>query len=221
MALAAFNFERGKLSGRVSLSTLDLETTILEIPSRFTEDSANVGRVMFRARLASGQSRGSVIVRLYNDAEDGQVIRQASIAVSSACVVPITGGVTMPTVGGMRVTAELTAASAACEVDAFVDPSTGSIPSGSPFSVVAAIIGGTSTEFGPAPMDASKCQIQLADALIGSSQIIWLDSAGNPQIVSGIAAGSSPFINLIPAGGFHLAISNGTGAAEQALVNWS
>lgn len=221
MALAAFNFERGKLSGRVNLTVLDLETTILEIPSRFTSDSANVGRVMFRARLATGQTRGSVIVRLYNDAEDGQVIRQASIAVSSVCVIPITGGVTMPTVGGMRVTAELTSASVACEVDAFVDPSTGAIPSANPFSVVAAVGAGAQTEFGPAPMDCTNVQIQLADALIGNSQIIWLDSAGNPQIVSGIAAGSSPFINLIPAGGFHLAISNGTGAPEQALVNWS
>ncbi|MAH44851.1 hypothetical protein CMI37_03430 [Candidatus Pacearchaeota archaeon] len=221
MAIAAFDFERAKLSGRVSLDTLDLETTILEIPSRFTADSANVGRVMFRARLTTGQTRGSAIVRIYNDAEDGQVVRAAAIAVSSSCVVPITGGITMPTIGGMRMTAELTAASAAVEIEALVDPSTGGVPASNPFTVTSSIPNNASVEFGPAPMDCTRLQIQIPTAMIGACEIIWLDSAGAAVTTTGVAAGSDPFISLIPAGGYHLSIAQNSGAAAQPIITWS
>ncbi len=221
MSLAAFDFERAKLSGRVTLDTLDLEVAILEIPSRFTSDSANVGRVMFRARLADGHTRGSAIVRLYNDAEDGQVVRQAAIAVSSACVVPIIGGITVPTIGGMRVTAEMMNGTTSVEIDAIVDPSTGGVPRANPFSVSTAISHTARVEFGPAPMDCTRLAIQLPDAMVGACNILWLDSTGAAVVTTGIAAGSDPFISLIPAGGFHLAIEQTSGASARPIVTWS
>jgi len=223
MGLAAFNFERAKLSGRVALTDLDLETTILEIPSRFTADSTNVGRVMFRARLPAGQTRGSAIVRLYNDAEDGQIVRVAAIAVSSACIFPITGGVTMPTIGGMRVTAELTAGSAACNIDAMVDPSTGAIPGSNPFSVVAAVPDGGSAEFGPAPMDCTRVSVQMSTNMVGNAAFQWLDSTGAVALSSAVAGGQEgPFFNFIPAGGYHLSITNTSGTGpKNCMVSWS
>ena len=221
MATAAFNFERAKLSGKVSLSVIDLETTILEIPSRFTADSANVGRVMFRARVAPGQTRGSAIVRIYNDAEDGQIVRQSAIGASTACVVPIDGGITVPTVGGMRVTAEMSSGTAVI-IEALVDPSTGAIPSSNPFSVVSPIAPAGLTEFGPAPMDCTRCQVMLASALVGNCELRWLDAAGAAQVATAILGGQEgPIVELIPAGGFHLAVTNGTGGAENVMVSWS
>ena len=220
MSLAAFNFETGKLSGRVELSVADEELGIIEIPSRFSADTANVGRIMFRCRLAPGETRGGAIVRIYNDAEDGQIIRQASIASSSACVEPITGGCTMPTVGGIRATAEIIGTTPV-EVDCLIDPSTGGVPSANPFTVASVIVNAGQAEFGPAPMDCTAVFIQLADNLVGASNVVWADNAGAAVVTTGIPAGSSPFISMIPAGGRHLVIQNGGGAPETAIVTWS
>jgi len=57
--------------------------------------------------------------------------------------------------------------------------------------------------------------------MIGASQIIWLDSAGAAVTTTGVAAGSEPFISLIPAGGYHLSIAQNSGAAAQPIVTWS
>jgi hypothetical protein len=132
----------------------------------------------------------------------------------------IFGGVTMSTVGGLRATAEIIGGTPV-EVDCLVDPSTGGVPRANPFTVTASIPTGGSVEFGPAPMDCTRVFIQLATGLVGACNILWLNDVGVTVVSSSIAAGSDPFLSLIPAGGHHLAIEQASGAAHSAIVTWS
>lgn len=224
MGHAAFNFNRGQLSNTVELGATADETTVIEIPSRFTADSANVGRVMFRVQPIAGQTRAGALVKLYNSAENGQVVRQASIATNTGlALTPPTstiGGITMTTVGGVRATAEPLDGQH-CIVECLIDPSTGGIPNPRPYTLRANITNGTSREFGPAPMDAGEVTILLDAGLAGNIDISWLDNLGGVVCTSAFG-GAGQILRTFPVpGGLHLRLDNTGPNTAAAIVTWS